>query len=59
MTDRENSLSALGYPATTVAKFFVPVAVWSPGLDANGNSKLGKKALQMLVNGTGWNVFGA
>lgn len=35
------------------------VAVWSPGLDESGNSKLGKRALQMLVAKTGWNVFGA
>jgi glutaminase len=35
------------------------IAVWSPGLDSNGNSKLGKLALEMLVARTGWNVFGA
>ncbi len=35
------------------------IAVWSPGLDSNGNSKLGKMALEMLVAKTGWNVFGA
>ncbi|MGC1504707.1 MAG: glutaminase [Sulfitobacter sp.] len=35
------------------------IAVWSPGLDSNGNSKLGKLALEMLVAKTGWNVFGA
>jgi glutaminase len=35
------------------------IAVWSPGLDTNGNSKLGTFALQMLVSRTGWNVFGA
>ena len=34
------------------------VAVWSPGLDTNGNSKLGTLALEMLVAKTGWNVFG-
>jgi glutaminase len=33
------------------------VAVWSPGLDHNGNSKLGRLALEMLVQKTGWNVF--
>lgn len=35
------------------------VAVWSPGLDANGNSRLGTMALQLLVDRLGWNVFGA
>lgn len=35
------------------------IAAWSPGLDESGNSKLGKRALQMLVAKTGWNVFGA
>ncbi|MEM1352478.1 MAG: glutaminase [Pseudomonadota bacterium] len=34
------------------------VAVWSPGLDANGNSKLGVLALEELVRATGWSVFG-
>ena len=34
------------------------IAVWSPGLDSNGNSKLGKMALEMLVAKTGWNIFG-
>ncbi|MFK7751103.1 MAG: glutaminase [Sedimentitalea sp.] len=33
------------------------IAVWSPGLDSNGNSKLGKMALEMLVAKTGWNIF--
>ena len=35
------------------------IAVWSPGLDEAGNSKLGTMALEMLVARTGWNVFGA
>jgi glutaminase len=35
------------------------IAVWSPGLDTNGNSKLGTMALEMLAAKTGWNVFGA
>lgn len=33
------------------------IAVWSPGLNANGNSKLGTMALQMLAEATGWSVF--
>lgn len=35
------------------------IAVWSPGLDANGNSRLGTLALEMLVSKVGWNAFGA
>jgi glutaminase len=34
------------------------IAVWSPGLDVNGNSKLGTLALEMLAGKTGWNLFG-
>lgn len=34
------------------------IAVWSPGLDAIGNSLLGTAALEMLAQRTGWSVFG-
>ncbi len=34
------------------------VAVWSPGLNAIGNSQLGTMALERLSRQTGWNVFG-
>lgn len=34
------------------------IAVWSPGLDKSGNSKLGTRALEMLVTKMEWNVFG-
>ena len=33
------------------------IAVWSPGLDAKGNSLLGGIALERLAAGTGWSVF--
>lgn len=33
------------------------IAVWSPGLNARGNSKLGSEALERLAEATGWNVF--
>jgi glutaminase len=33
------------------------IAVWSPGLNASGNSALGTKALEMLARRTGWSVF--
>lgn len=34
------------------------VTVWSPGLNANGNSTLGTLALEMLAGRTGWSIFG-
>ncbi|MBH0237029.1 glutaminase [Methylobrevis albus] len=34
------------------------VAVWSPGLDATGNSLVGSLVLEKLVQRTGWTVFG-
>jgi glutaminase len=33
------------------------IAVWSPGLNSRGNSKLGSKALELLAEATGWSVF--
>lgn len=33
------------------------IAVWSPGLNRRGNSKLGTYALERLADATGWNVF--
>jgi glutaminase len=35
------------------------IAVWSPGLNEHGNSKLGMIALERLVDRTGWSVFRA
>jgi len=35
------------------------IAVWSPGLNARGNSKLGSEALERLAAETNWNVFTA
>jgi len=34
------------------------VAVWSPGLNARGNSQLGTLAMERLAHTTGWSVFG-
>jgi glutaminase len=33
------------------------IAVWSPGLNARGNSQLGSLALERLADATGWSVF--
>ena len=35
------------------------IAVWSPGLDANGNSHLGRVALEALTKRMGWSIFGS
>jgi len=35
------------------------IAVWSPGLNARGNSKLGAEALERLAQATNWSVFTA
>lgn len=34
------------------------IAVWSPGLTAQGNSRLGTEAVEMLAQHLGWSVFG-
>jgi glutaminase len=34
------------------------IAVWSPGLTAQGNSLLGTEAVQLLAQQMGWSVFG-
>jgi glutaminase len=34
------------------------IAVWSPGLNAQGNSQLGSIALEKLAQRAGWNGFG-
>jgi glutaminase len=34
------------------------IAVWSPGLNAQGNSKLGTRLLERIAQRTGWSVFG-
>ncbi len=35
------------------------IAVWSPGLNAQGNSQLGTRALELIAQRMGWSVFGA
>ncbi|MHA7775106.1 glutaminase [Roseibium sp. M-1] len=34
------------------------IAVWSPGLNRYGNSKLGTEAMESFAHVTGWSVFG-
>lgn len=50
--------SGVGGGILAVAPGKASVAVWSPGLNENGNSLLGSLALEMLAARTGWSVFG-
>ncbi len=50
--------SGVGGGILSIAPGRGSIAVWSPGLDAIGNSQLGTKALERLVKETGWSVFG-
>jgi glutaminase len=49
--------SGVGGGILAVAPGKASIAVWSPGLDANGNSHLGAIALEMLAKRMGWSVF--
>jgi len=50
--------SGVGGGILVVAPGRASIAVWSPGLNAQGNSKLGADAAEALVAETGWSVFG-
>lgn len=49
--------SGVGGGILAVAPGVASIAVWSPGLNARGNSQLGTLALERLVQRTGWSVF--
>ncbi|MBR0558483.1 glutaminase [Neokomagataea anthophila] len=51
--------SGVGGGILAITPGVASVAVWSPGLNAQGNSLLGTLALERLVQETGWNVFSA
>ena len=51
--------SGVGGGILAVAPGKASIAVWSPGLDAAGNSHLGRIALERLTQRMGWSVFGA
>ncbi len=51
--------SGVGGGILAVAPGKGSIAVWSPGLDASGNSLLGQVALAMLTKKLGWSIFGA
>lgn len=50
--------SGVGGGILVIAPGKAAIAVWSPGLNANGNSKLGAEAVEALARATGWSVFG-
>jgi len=51
--------SGVGGGILAIAPGIASIAVWSPGLNEQGNSKLGSLALERLVQQTGWSVFRA
>ncbi|WP_428029004.1 glutaminase [Ancylobacter sp.] len=50
--------SGVGGGILAVAPGKASIAVWSPGLDASGNSHLGRIALERLTHRLGWSIFG-
>lgn len=50
--------SGVGGGILVIAPGKAAIAVWSPGLNGNGNSKLGAEAVEALARATGWSVFG-
>ena len=51
--------SGVGGGILAIAPGKASIAVWSPGLDASGNSHLGQIALEALSKRLGWSIFGA
>ena len=50
--------SGVGGGILAIAPGKAAIAVWSPGLNANGNSATGTRALESLARRTGWSIFG-
>lgn len=50
--------SGVGGGILAIAPGRASIAVWSPGLDASGNSHLGRIALEALTQRLGWSIFG-
>ncbi len=51
--------SGIGGGILAIAPGKASIAVWSPGLDDYGNSRLGRRALEKLAKRMGWSIFGA
>jgi len=50
--------SGVGGAILVIAPGRASIAVWSPGLNRYGNSKLGTEAMETFAKRTGWSVFG-
>ena len=50
--------SGVGGGILVIAPGRAAICVWSPGLNAHGNSQLGTYAVERLAEATGWSVFG-
>ncbi len=50
--------SGVGGGILVIAPGRASIAVWSPGLNAQGNSQLGTLAVERLAQKTGWSIFG-
>ena len=50
--------SGVGGGIMAIAPGKASIAVWAPGLDAAGNSHLGRIALEALTRRLGWSIFG-
>jgi glutaminase len=50
--------SGVGGGILAIAPGRASIAVWSPGLNAQGNSQLGTEALELLARRTDWSIFG-
>ncbi|POF34037.1 glutaminase [Roseibium marinum] len=50
--------SGVGGGILVISPSRASIAVWSPGLNPYGNSKLGTEAMQTFSHRTGWSVFG-
>lgn len=50
--------SGVGGGILVIAPGRASIAVWSPGLNAQGNSQPGTLAVERLARATGWSVFG-
>ena len=50
--------SGVGGGILAIAPGKASIAVWSPGLDASGNSRLGRIALERLARDMKWSIFG-
>ncbi|GAB2186202.1 glutaminase [Roseibium sp. LAB1] len=50
--------SGVGGGILVISPSRASIAVWSPGLNRYGNSKLGTEAMEHFARKTGWSVFG-